>query len=974
MLIAIMVNVIDPPFSKTDNLQNFQDDALFRKLIEHSYSGVTLLDKNLRIIYRSPSAERIVGWNLSDRSAISLETLTHSDDMELVQQTLKNVFLSYGEPIECTFRTRHHNGSYIWLECTFANMFHENDINAIVCHFKDVTLQKNEAKKLHHTLQELTAYKCALDESSIVAVTDQKGIIKHVNNKFCEISKYSRDELLGQDHRIINSGYHSKDFIRQLWITIAGGNTWKGEIKNKAKDGSYYWVDTTIVPFLNDAGKPYQYIAIRSDITERKLNQEQIIENSRFIKTVTDNVPAMIAYWTADLQCLFANKPMLDWFEMEQEEMLGIDKQALMTGDEFATYMPYIQNVLAGRPQSFERTFTKPNGNIIYTHTQYLPDRQKNGIVKGFYSLIYDASEIKLTARALQKQTEQVKYLLESITDGFIGLDNNLCYTYANRQVGKMLECNPEELIGRYIWEVFPDAVGSATYHAIQKAFAEKTFVCNEDYYEPLKLWQENRIYPIDNGLSIFIRDITKDKAERQHLKLLESVITNTTDAVIITEAYPLDEPGPRIIYINEAFTKMTGYQPEDIIGKTPRILQGPKSDGAELARLSSCIRNFETCEITTINYKRNGDEFWVNFSVSPVANDKGEYTHFISIERDITLQKKEALQKAQLSEAVTASLKERNTILESIGDAFFAVDKNWIVTYWNKIAEDILHTPKAGILNKNLWEVFADAVDTKSYINYQKAIKSRRPVHFEDHYQPFNKWYEVSAYPSNEGLSVYFKDITDRKTSEILLKTSEKKYSELFNLSPMPVWVFDVSTLNFLDVNAAAVKNYGYTREEFLSMTILDIRPADDAPLVHRAIDNAGKRKQRFVHQGIYRHQKKSGEIIKVDILSNTLSYKGKSAKVIIANDVTERLRYISAIESQNEKLREISWIQSHIVRSPLARIMGLAPLISEAKGLSDDTAIMLKYLLTSANELDDVIKTITDKTAKGDYNIDHN
>jgi len=188
----------------------------------------------------------------------------------------------------------------------------------------EIKLRERIEADMRRNLKELADVKAALDEHAIVAITDPKGKINYANEKFCAISKYARWELIGQDHRIINSGYHSKEFMRELWTTITQGKVWKGEILNRAKDGSLYWVDTTIVPFLGEDGKPTQFVAIRADITERKRAQERQNDLMGELKEINEQLNQFAYVVSHDLKApLRAISSLADWLITDYGDKVG---------------------------------------------------------------------------------------------------------------------------------------------------------------------------------------------------------------------------------------------------------------------------------------------------------------------------------------------------------------------------------------------------------------------------------------------------------------------------------------------------------------------------------------------------------------------------------------------------------------------------------------------------------------------------
>ncbi|MET3320215.1 UNVERIFIED_ORG: PAS domain S-box-containing protein [Peribacillus simplex] len=168
------------------------------------------------------------------------------------------------------------DGEIYWVDTTIVPFMKKGKPYQYISIRSDISRRKRAESDLRVSIKELEDMYYAINQSSIVAITDEKGIIVDVNDKFSEVSGYKRSELIGQTHQLVNSGYHSKEFFDAMWKTIQNRKVWNGEIRNRAKDGSYYWVDTTIVPFYTVEGKPFQFLALRYDITERKQTEEML--------------------------------------------------------------------------------------------------------------------------------------------------------------------------------------------------------------------------------------------------------------------------------------------------------------------------------------------------------------------------------------------------------------------------------------------------------------------------------------------------------------------------------------------------------------------------------------------------------------------------------------------------------------------------------------------------------------------------
>jgi len=276
-------------------------------------------------------------------------------------------------------------------------------------------------------------------------------------------------------------------------------------------------------------------------------------------------------------------------------------------------------------------------------------DRQGRIIsVQGAFQDITALHEAQV--RAEETERDRVN-ILESISDAFFAVDSKWNFTYVNQQAGILLDRVSHQLLGTNIWAEFPEAVGSEFERQYQSAIKNQRTSQFQAFYPPLRKWFDVSAYPLPDGLAVYFRDVTRERARQEQLRLVDAALSRQNDIVMITSAEPLDEPdGPRIVYVNDAFERVTGYSKSEAIGRTPRLLQGPETSREQLDHIRSALEMQQPIRCEVLNYSKSGAPYWLELDITPLFNDEGHCTHFVAVERDITRRKQKdaELQQAQ--------------------------------------------------------------------------------------------------------------------------------------------------------------------------------------------------------------------------------------------------------------------------------------------------------------------------------------
>jgi PAS domain S-box-containing protein len=391
-----------------------------------------------------------------------------------------------------------------------------------------------------------------------IFMIDPNGYVMSWNQGAAHIKGYNEEEIIGKHISVFyTADDNDKNESRYNLNEALKRGSYENEGWRVRKDGSIFWANVVFTTLYNDEGHLVGLAKITRDITERKQNEDKkeiinaelerrdkenkkkIITNELKFRKLIEQSYEGISLLDKNLHVIFrsiSSERINGWSNIVMDEG---EITELAHPDDKILVNRLFADLLArpGVPIISEFRTRHRQGHYIWVECLYnnmLGDKNISAIVCNFR----DVTDRKNAEEEIRKKTEQIEDILESITDGFIAMDSNFCITYANKRISEMIGYSAETIIGKYVWDQFPEAVGSETYKAFNKAFTEQKYVCHEDYYAPSSLWQENHIYPSAGGLSVFVRDISeRKKAEKEILLFNENLEKKVVERTLQLEA-----------------------------------------------------------------------------------------------------------------------------------------------------------------------------------------------------------------------------------------------------------------------------------------------------------------------------------------------------------------------------------------------------------------------------------------------------
>jgi len=381
---------------------------------------------------------------------------------------------------------------------------------------------KEKGLKLAQALAEIKNQQLALDEHAIVSITDVKGDIIYMNPKFIEISGYAPEELLGKNHRVINSGHHSEEFFRELWQTVARGKVWHGQVKNRAKDGSEYWVEATVVPFMNEDGKPYQYVSVRTDITAQKAMEDQVLHERRMLQNVMDTLGEGVYMLDKEGRCTYLNQEaeaIIGWNfdELRGKKLHNVIHSHMPDGSTVAEEdCPVHLCMKTARIYRSENDYFQNKNGTIFPIAIVASPMLEDGEVIGSVAAFQDISERKQHEEQLRQSDIRQRMLLDNAADAVLITQLDERWDYANDHALALLGYSREELIGQSIYDLVPPSYQEIYKQAFQKEllregkmFREVRFIHKDG--RRLDLEMNAAVLP-DESIYVSCRDISMRK------------------------------------------------------------------------------------------------------------------------------------------------------------------------------------------------------------------------------------------------------------------------------------------------------------------------------------------------------------------------------------------------------------------------------------------------------------------------------